>query len=127
MNECSIVAECSFRKKYFDYSDIMYNDLFNIKYHWCRFEFAESRGYIHSHLMTITKDSTDRDIINVKFHEPLLSPLYDLMMKMALLGTLCGDLELFERFCQMRTPQFKRSNCAKCLLMTFAVLLLMAP
>ena len=58
MNECSIVAECSFRKKCFDYVDIMYNDLFNIKYHWCRFEFAESRGYIHSHLMTISEDST---------------------------------------------------------------------
>jgi len=97
VNEYSIVVEYYFQQKCLDDIDTMYNDLFNIKYHWCRFEFAESRGYIHSHLMTISEDSTDRHIINMKFHEPLLSPLYDLMMKMALLGTLCGDLELFER------------------------------
>lgn len=45
--------------------DTVGKHIFNIRHHWCRFEFAPSRGQIHAHLLAICGDPS----FNIAMHE----------------------------------------------------------
>ena len=54
VNDYTIVVQEYFQKRVQNWLDTVGRDIFKIKHHWCRFEFAPSRGQIHAHMLVIT-------------------------------------------------------------------------
>ena len=53
INEYTIVVQEYFQKRVTIWLDTVGKEVFKIKYHWNRFEFAPSRGQIHVHMLAI--------------------------------------------------------------------------
>ena len=53
VNEYTIVVQEYFQKRVQIWLDTVGKDLFKIKHHWLRYEFAPSRGQIHVHMLAI--------------------------------------------------------------------------
>ena len=51
INDYIIVVQEYFQKRVQNWLDTVGKDIFKIKHHWCRFDFAPSRGQIHAHML----------------------------------------------------------------------------
>ena len=50
-NDYTIVVQKYFQKLVQHWLDTVGKDIFKINHHWCRIEFAPSRGQIHAHML----------------------------------------------------------------------------
>ena len=53
VNDYTIVVQKYFQRRVQNWLDTVGKDIFKIKHHWCRFEFAPSRGQIHEHMLVV--------------------------------------------------------------------------
>ena len=58
INKYTIVVQEYFQKKVKIWLETIGKNIFQIKHHWCRFEFAPSRGQVHAHLLAISDYSS---------------------------------------------------------------------
>ena len=54
INDWSIVVQEYFQMRVLKWLETVGRDVFRIKHHWLRFEFAPSRGQIHAHMLVIS-------------------------------------------------------------------------
>ena len=66
VNEYSIVIQEYFQKRVEHWLDTVGKDVFGIKHHWVRYEFAPGRGQIHAHMLAISDDQTIYDMCHIE-------------------------------------------------------------
>ena len=54
VNDYTIVVRKYFQRRVQNWLDTVVKDIFKIKHHWSRFEFAPSRGQIYAHMLVVS-------------------------------------------------------------------------
>ena len=66
VNDYAIVIQEYFQRRVETWLDTVGKEIFGIKHHWVRYEFAPGRGQIHAHLLAISEDQSIYDLCHTE-------------------------------------------------------------